>query len=81
MLICLDCRRLFEEPKQCVETHGLDTPPYEVFYVCPYCGGDFIEARKCDSCDEFLTTTYVKTDNGERYCENCYNTYDLGDED
>lgn len=39
---------MFQEPKHYIETHGLDTPPYEHFTVCPHCGGAFVEAHRCD---------------------------------
>lgn len=26
MFLCLDCQRVFEEPKEYVEKHGLDSP-------------------------------------------------------
>jgi DNA-directed RNA polymerase subunit RPC12/RpoP len=34
---CLECGHEFEEPRKITETHGLDTPPYEILYVCPEC--------------------------------------------
>ena len=81
MYTCLNCGRIFEEPKCYVERHGLNSPPYETFLVCPYCGGDFAEARKCDCCDDWIVGTYVKTDNDERFCDGCYRMMTLGDED
>lgn len=39
MLVCAECGHLFEEPRRVVDRHGLDTPPYEVTYVCPSCYG------------------------------------------
>ena len=79
--ICLDCEAIFEEPRECTETHGLDSPPYEVYYVCPNCGGDFVTAYKCTHCNEYITDTYVKTEDGNRYCDACYMIMELGDED
>lgn len=70
--LCLDCDRFFEEPRKCRETHGLDTPPYEYFYVCPYCEGSFIEAIRCDICREYIIGKYIELDNGIRICEDCY---------
>lgn len=29
MMICVECERVFDQPKHIVERHGLDTPPYE----------------------------------------------------
>ena len=78
---CLECGRTFEEPKCYVERHGLSTPPYETILVCPYCGGDFTVARKCDCCDDWIVGTYIKVDSGERFCDGCYRIMELGDED
>ena len=81
MWICLDCRETFEEPKRYVETHNLDTPPYEIFYVCPYCNGNYVEAHMCDMCGYYINGEYIKLVSGERICEDCYTKYELGDED
>ena len=80
MLICLDCNEIFANPKHYVESHGLDTPPYEEWNGCPHCGGAYTEAHKCDECGHWITGEYIKTASGQRICENCYNTYDLGEE-
>ncbi|MBQ3547677.1 MAG: hypothetical protein IJA44_04305 [Clostridia bacterium] len=37
MYRCKECTRKFETPKKVVETHGQIAPPFEVFYVCPFC--------------------------------------------
>lgn len=79
--ICLDCNKTFSSPKRYVETHGLDTPPYEVFYGCPYCDGNYTRAYECDECGRYITGEYIRTASGQRICENCYNTYEIGDED
>lgn len=81
MYICVECNRLFEEPKRYVETHGLDTPPYEEWYGCPFCSGSYTYAYRCHCCDDFITGDYIKTDDDLRYCENCYQKMDIGDED
>lgn len=81
MLVCLDCNRIFVNPRHYIESHNLDTPPYEEWDGCPSCGGAYTEAHKCDECDKWITSEYIKTDSGQRICENCYNTMELGDED
>lgn len=81
MYVCLDCGTAFEESVHYVETHRLDTPPYEEWSGCPKCAGYYVEAFKCDCCGEWITGTYVKTDDGYRYCEDCYQVHDIGDED
>jgi hypothetical protein len=70
----------FYEPKIWVETHGLDTPPFEQYSGCPSCGGAFTKIYKCECCDEWITGPYIKLNSGERICEECYTTYDLGEE-
>lgn len=43
---CEDCGREFDDPAKWVERHGLDTPPYEQFYGCPYCYGNYEEINE-----------------------------------
>ena len=81
MLVCTDCGRIFLEAKHYTETHGLEREPYETWFGCPECGGPFTEAHKCEECNEWITGEYIKTASGQRICENCYNTYELGEED
>lgn len=70
--VCVDCGCVFYEPKMIVETHGLDSPPYEIFAVCPKCGGSFTETKRCDHCDEYITDEYVEIETGRCYCSECY---------
>ena len=81
MFICLECQRTFEDPECWEEKHGLDSGPYERWSGCPYCHGSYTEAYKCSCCDEWIDGAYIKLENGERICENCYTTYEIGDED
>lgn len=37
MYYCPACSAEFEKPMLTAETHGLDTPPYEIREVCPSC--------------------------------------------
>lgn len=47
--ICNSCGSLFEKPKRMVEKHGFDTPPFEVWLLCPYClDNDFEEIQEED---------------------------------
>lgn len=51
----------------------MDTPPYERWEVCPECNGSsIVDAFECDCCGEYITDKYVATENGERYCSECY---------
>lgn len=47
-LICLECDEIFHEDelKKYVEKHGLDSPPYEEYWACPYCAGAFEELNE-----------------------------------
>lgn len=81
MFVCLDCGCIFENTRHYVEKHNLNTPPYEEWDGCPSCDGSYAEAHKCDECDEWIAGEYIKTASGQRICENCYNTMELGDED
>lgn len=77
--ICVDCGCVFQEPKQVVETHGLDSPPYEIFTVCPKCGGSFVEAKRCDHCTNYITDEYVEIETGHCYCSKCYTLRSIGE--
>lgn len=79
MFICLDCGCVFDEPKHWIETHGLDSPPYEEWDGCPSCGGAYAETYKCDGCNDWLCGTYAETKNGNKYCENCYEIREVGE--
>ena len=78
--ICLGCNEVFRAPMRYVEMHNLDTPPYEEYYACPFCGDAYAEAYECEECGKHITGTYIKTKCGVRICENCYTVYELGDE-
>ena len=79
MFICLDCGCVFDEPKHWIETHGLDSPPYEEWNGCPSCGGAYAETYKCDGCNDWLCGTYAEVENGNKYCENCYEIREVGE--
>lgn len=80
MYVCIDCEGLFEDTKRCIETHGLDTPPYEEWYVCPYCGGgDYVQTEQCDLCGDWITGKYVELDDGRFVCDDCYQLKDIED--
>lgn len=81
MFVCTDCGHIFLEAKHYTETHGLERGPYETWFGCPECGGPFATAHKCEECDKWITGEYIKTSSGQRICENCYSTYELGEED
>lgn len=71
--ICLECFTIFDEPSIQIETHGLDTPPYEKHAVCPYCGGTWAELIRCDGCGQPIIEEYIYIrPTGDRFCNNCF---------
>lgn len=46
MFVCTDCGNEFEEPKKHVERHGFTYPPYEEWWGCPVCGGNYEEKKE-----------------------------------
>lgn len=53
MYYCKNCRSEFESPEIFRETHGLSSPPFENFCVCPFCKStDFkeMEIKYCHAC-------------------------------
>ena len=68
MFKCLDCGRIFDEPSTYEEHH-----PYgmgyatETFGCCPYCNGNFEEAKQCEGCGDFFT----KDELCNGFCEEC----------
>lgn len=79
---CLDCGRDFDEPKHWEERHGLDSPPYEHFSGCPYCGGAYIHTTLCDGCGKPITGDFVEIEpTGDRFCDACFMMKSLGEDD
>lgn len=79
MYICLDCGHIFETSRKYIETHGLDSPPYEEWNGCPRCGGVYIETFKCDLCGQYVEDEYITTNKGDIICENCYTMHSIYD--
>ena len=61
MYKCSNCGEIFEEPNAIKEDWG------EMFYVCPYCNGDYEEAHQCQECDEWHTEDELY----DGWCEKC----------
>ena len=83
MFICLECGKLFSDPKHYKEYQGecFGYPAYEEFDACPNCSGAYAETYQCDCCGEWIIDDYIKTDDGKRYCTDCCCPHELGDED
>ena len=39
------------------------------------------ETYRCDYCGEWITGDYIKVENDNRYCENCFKHMELGEEE
>lgn len=81
MYECRECRYQFEKPKKFIETHGLDTPPYEEWYGCPVCAGDYEEIQYCDVCGEPMIRGYSCEDDDRTVCYECAVTLGLLEEE
>ena len=81
MWVCVGCGYVFKEPQHWEEKHNLDYGPFERRSGCPECGDSYVEAHRCDSCGEWITGDYIKTSDDKRYCQECCQSYELGDED
>lgn len=79
IFVCLNCQHLFENPKKIIETHGFTDGVYENQYCCPRCNGSFVETDFCDCCGKYITGKYIKTKQGNKFCEHCYTEYKLTD--
>lgn len=80
MYICNNCGILFETPTQYTETHGIETPPYEVWNGCPECGGSYTKTFECDVCGEYILGEYITVVNGMKICEECFTTSNIMEE-
>ena len=82
MFVCLHCGKIFEEPESYVENRGecFGFPSFETWSGSPCCAGGYTEAHRCDCCGEWITDRYVKINDSERYCEDCFSIKELDDE-
>lgn len=72
MYYCLNCEQETENLQIISEKHGLDTPPYEEFYVCPFCKSEeVIKEIRCAKCDEIITDDFIAIDD-KQYCRDCF---------
>lgn len=74
MYICEECRNLFSEPTytsvQSLEWHGDNYP--EVKAISPCCYAGYVKAKRCSICGEYIIGKYVRTENDDLICDNCY---------
>ena len=83
MFICCECGKMFEDIAIWREYRGecFGDPSYEELWGSPCCYGNYVEAKECSCCGEYITDTYVETYDGRRYCSECYIERELEDED
>ena len=78
MYVCLECGEIFDEPDTWSEYH-----PYgegyaeELWSGCPSCNGAYVEAFKCDCCDEWINDDYFEVED-KKYCKDCCQLVKLG---
>ena len=80
MFVCLDCGHTFQHATHYSESHGFDFGSYEEWSGCPKCSGAYTKAYECNCCKKWIDGSYIKLQSGERICENCYTSYELGEE-
>lgn len=70
---CNECGQIIRdlEAAEHYERHGLPEPPYEVVFICPYCGGDLSPVKKCIICGEYVTEEESIGD----ICNSCCNKH------
>lgn len=83
LFVCLECGKIFSIPTKYKEDRGecFGVPAFEEFSGSPCCAGAYTEAHRCDCCGEWITGEYIKTSTGERFCDNCIRSYELGEEE
>lgn len=69
---CVDCEAEFEEAAAYIEKHGWESPPYEKWQCCPFCGSqDLEQLHLCSLCGE--SKPYHKmSDSDDAVCETCF---------
>ena len=65
MYICLECGEIFESPKRIIDEEYYGCYQYD--YVCPYCGGDYVEVVECLGCGK----NFGEEDLTEGFCKKC----------
>lgn len=81
LFVCIECGKIFSEPIKWTEDRGecFGFSTYEEFLGSPCCYGNYVKTYQCDACGEWITDDYIKIGN-ERYCQECFTNYELGDE-
>lgn len=84
MYYCLECGHIFSEDEVSTwkENRGeyWGTPCSESMSGCPRCKGSYVKTYRCENCNQWIDGPYIRLDDGKRICEDCYTTYDLGEE-
>lgn len=76
--VCLDCYKLFEEPQHYYEDfEHFGNLGRQEFDACPFCGGTYQKAFKCDMCNNYIQDRYIEIIDGTFVCFDCYTIRDL----
>ena len=81
MYICGDCYKIFGKPNKINVTYEGEPNYKNEIEVCPYCESNcFAKTPKCEICGQYIQTeAFVKLDNNEYICSNCYVQHDIDD--
>lgn len=83
MYICRDCGATFDSPEYCgISRYDEETEDFEAEYwtACPSCGSkDFNETFVCCECGQYVFGDFVELKNGEVYCSDCFNVFNVLD--
>lgn len=69
-MLCSDCHREVREPIRSYLNKGVEIR-------CPYCGGLMDVEVFCDLCGCRITDSYIRTNDGFNYCDECYTVEDI----
>lgn len=85
VFICLECGETFDEDE--IYTWREDRGEFwgvscsEEMSGCPYCSGNYEEARMCDCCGEWISEEDMRFIDDDIVCEECYKEYELEEEE
>lgn len=77
MLICVECSNTFDRPRLYKDKICGEPLPFDEWYGCPYCGGEFTTLHTCSLCNESITEDCILLKTGEYICSNCFETVSI----
>lgn len=70
----MSCGFEFDNPKkfygEWLEHFGM--PCREEYSGCPSCGNNYFETIKCSFCGQSIVGEYIRIDDGQCFCNNCF---------